>query len=113
MSTDARRELGRRLKNAREAAGLSQEHVAAELGLPRPAISLIETGSRKVDALELARLAKLYGHSLAYFADEGPEPDRISILRRAVEGLSVGDREKVLEYANLLKSKNHSEGEER
>ena len=54
-------ELGRRLASARASAGLSQEAVAREIGIPRTAVSHIETGQRSVSGLELARLALLYG----------------------------------------------------
>ena len=36
--------LGERLKQAREAAGMSQAEVARELGLSQPAYSYIENG---------------------------------------------------------------------
>jgi len=53
-------ELGKRLKYARDDFGLTQEEVAKALNLHRPAISQIESGKRKVNSLELARLARLY-----------------------------------------------------
>ena len=51
--TNERTEFGRRLKEAREYLELSQDEVARELGIPRTAISLMESGQRKVEALEL------------------------------------------------------------
>ena len=60
------RELGARLAAARHAAGLSQQQVADKLGMRRPAISEIETGERDVKALELDRLAHLYGVALEW-----------------------------------------------
>lgn len=59
--------LGERLKEAREYVGLKQEDVAKKLGIPRSALSNIEAGSRKVDAIELAQLAKLYQRPVAWF----------------------------------------------
>lgn len=38
--------LGERLKQAREAAGMSQAEVARELGLSQPAYSYIENGEK-------------------------------------------------------------------
>ncbi|WP_018291776.1 XRE family transcriptional regulator [Verrucomicrobium sp. 3C] len=64
-------ELGQRLRRSRESAGLSQKEAAAELGLPRPAISQIEAGKRGVDALELMRLAQLYGKPASWFLELG------------------------------------------
>ena len=40
--------IAQRLKEARTKAGLSQDQAATIIGLPRPAISEIEAGRRKV-----------------------------------------------------------------
>lgn len=52
-------ELGRRLREARECLGLSQEQVADHLGIPRPSVSTIEAGKRRVSFQEIKRLAEL------------------------------------------------------
>lgn len=63
-TTDA---LSRRLREAREEAGLTQQQVADWLGIRRPRVVEIETGKRAVKSDELARLATLYGRSIAWF----------------------------------------------
>lgn len=63
-------ELGRRIRGAREEAALSQDVVAQHLGLPRSAVSLIESGKRKVDSLELRTFSRLVGKSVAFFLDD-------------------------------------------
>ena len=75
-------QLGRRLRAARDRRGLSQQAVADELGLPRTAITNIETGARAVSTLEITKLADLYGQTPAYFlsANEQAEED---LSRRA------------------------------
>ena len=65
-----RTRLGGRLRDARKYLGLKQEEVAAHLKIPRSALSDIENGQRRVEALELTRLAKLYGQHLSYFTGE-------------------------------------------
>jgi two-component system nitrogen regulation response regulator NtrX len=60
-------ELGKRLKTARADIGLTQLAVAEKLGLHRPAISQIESGRRKVDSIELKKLASLYKKPVSYF----------------------------------------------
>ena len=67
---DDRKAMGDRLREAREYLGFSQEEVATYLGVPRSALSLIEAGTRKVDALELKKLAGLYKRPVAYFTGE-------------------------------------------
>ena len=67
----ARKRLGQRLKQARRLQDLTQEFVSDHLGIPRPAMSLIENGLRGIDFLELHQLSQLHGCSMSYFtADE-------------------------------------------
>src|SRR5476649_1595838 len=65
-----RRRLGDRLKEARKYLGLKQEEVASYLKIPRTALTDIENGQRRVEAIELARLARLYRQPVGYFAGE-------------------------------------------
>ena len=67
---DDRKSLGERLREAREYLGFSQDQVATFLGVSRSALSLMESGQRKVDALELKKLAGLYKRSVGYFTGE-------------------------------------------
>jgi Zn-dependent peptidase ImmA (M78 family)/transcriptional regulator with XRE-family HTH domain len=66
-------ELGNRIRQAREAAVLSQDVVAQSLGLSRSAISLIESGKRKIDSLELRTFANLVNRSVVFFLDDDTE----------------------------------------
>ena len=69
--------LGERLREAREYVGLKQEEVARHLDIPRSALSHIEAGQRKVDALELARMARLYQRPVAWFTGEQADIDEL------------------------------------
>lgn len=68
MTTDdsamQRAEMASRLREAREYLGLSQEEVATALKVSRPAVTNIEAGTRKVEAIELEQLANLYGRQI-------------------------------------------------
>ena len=100
--------LGERLKEAREYRGFSEEEIARYLGVPRPEISLIESGSRPVTAAELSRLAKLYQttmESLTGHDREALEPESVHLLSRAAAELSATDREEVLRFAQFLRSR--------
>jgi transcriptional regulator with XRE-family HTH domain len=59
----------RRLREAREAAGLTQAQVAAKLGKPQSYVSKVELGERRIDPVELARFAEIYGRKVQYFID--------------------------------------------
>ena len=53
-------QLGKRFREVREYLGFSQQMVSDRTGIARSAISDIERGTRKVDSLELKKLARLY-----------------------------------------------------
>jgi transcriptional regulator with XRE-family HTH domain len=65
-------EIGARLGEARRAAGLTQDQFAERLGLDRTAISKIETGTRRVGALELTRMADVLGQPIDHFLTQPP-----------------------------------------
>ncbi len=62
-----RQELCKRLRQARIEAGLRQEDLARCLGVPISAISILEAGKRKLDVLELLKVAKLYSKPAEWF----------------------------------------------
>ena len=99
-------ELGRRLREAREFLGLSQEQVADHLGIPRPSVSTMEAGKRRVSFQEIKRLAELYRRPLSYFSGEdSPQADETTdALFRTTQELSTTDREQVLRFAQFLRN---------
>ena len=83
-------QLATRLKEARAESGLTQEAVAAALGVPRSAVAQFEGANRAVSTLELAKLADLYRRSIASFFEEAPaakEDDIMVALFRAAESV--------------------------
>lgn len=66
--------LPQRLQELRKAAGLSQEDLAARLGLSRQAVGKWETGQGKPDLDNLLRLSQLYHVSTDYILT-GVQPD--------------------------------------
>jgi len=105
--------LAARLKEARDYLGLSQEEVAQVLGVPRSAISLFEKGERRVDALELKRLAQVYQRPLDYFTGNEVQSELstdVFHLARAASALTTKDREELLRFAEFLQSKGRTEG---
>ncbi len=108
-----RQQLGARLRKAREYLGLSQDEVAKYLDIPRTALSHIESGQRRIDALELKKVAVIYKRPVAYFTgdDQGEEglPEDVAHLARAAAGLSEGDRQELNRFADYLRSRAQSE----
>lgn len=99
-----------RLRQAREYLGLSQAEVASHLQIPRSAVSHIESGRRRIDVLELKRLAELYRHSVAHFTGDIQVTTglghAVRHLARATEGLSPSDLEELNQFANYLRARN-------
>lgn len=108
-----RETLGKRLREAREYLGLSQDEVATHLGIPRSALSNIERGQRGVDALELKRLAALYKQPASHFTGENEFtselPADVAHLARAVSGLSEQDRQELSRFADYLRARSAAE----
>jgi Zn-dependent peptidase ImmA (M78 family)/DNA-binding XRE family transcriptional regulator len=66
-------QLGQRIADARIEEGLKQADLAAALGLDRTAVAKIEAGTRKVSAVELARIASELKRPLDWFLVESPQ----------------------------------------
>jgi transcriptional regulator with XRE-family HTH domain len=59
----------RRLRQAREEAGMSQVDVAAALKTSQVFVSRVETGERRIDPVELQELAALYEKPITFFLE--------------------------------------------
>ena len=74
MQRDLYKQIGERIRAARENLGLSQEYLAEELGYTSPAsLSHFETGRRRISIADLQRLAGILGLPLDYFISEQVE----------------------------------------
>jgi len=79
-------DLGRRLKIAREDAGLSQEEVGNELGVSRGLVAQMETAVKAPNSLQLAKMAEIYGREVGDFLRvefEATQRDALGALFRA------------------------------
>ena len=104
-----RKRLGERLRETRRYLGLKQEEVAARLGIPRTALSDIENGRRRVEALELTRLAELYQQHVGYFtgedADAAALPPDVAHIAREATSLSEQDRKELGRFTEYLRAR--------
>jgi transcriptional regulator with XRE-family HTH domain len=62
-------DLGKRIKQLREAEGISQEKLSSNIRISRSAISQIESGERKITAEELVLFAKKFNITLENLID--------------------------------------------
>jgi len=101
--------MATRLKEAREYLGLSQQEVADALKIPRSAISLIESGQRGVDSVELKALAGLYQRPVGHFTgEETPLTADVAMLAKQVAQLSEQDRDELLRFTEFLLQRSQS-----
>lgn len=111
---EERRLIGERLRTAREYLGLTQDEVARHVGIPRTALTNLENGLRKFDALELKELAKLFDRPVAYFTtssetESGP-PSAVTHLARTAAQLSSKDLDELTQFAQFLQAKSEARG---
>ena len=73
--------LGASVRSAREKAGKSQQDVADALGVPRTAVTNMESGTRAVSTLELSKLADLLRQPVAvFFAADRTNMEELSVV---------------------------------
>lgn len=121
MATGEAADLAKRLREAREFVNLSQQFVSEQTGIPRSAISDIERGARRVESLELKRLAELYRMPVSFFLEPAPDPElagaaddpTVLALTRAAEGMDEGSKSEVLRFALFLQNLGDAESEDR
>lgn len=67
--------IGQRIRELREKTGMSQDALAKNMKIPRPAISQIESGARKIATDELLKLSQIFHVSLDDLLNPGKEPE--------------------------------------
>lgn len=111
----AYREMGRRIQQAREQAGLSQAELAAKLRCTQSALSNYELGKRRIHLSMLEQIAQFLKKPLysffeassdSYSQDQAlllEDPRLREIVLHAAE-LPAEDKERVLEFIKWRKS---------
>ncbi|MGH3864510.1 helix-turn-helix domain-containing protein [Actinokineospora sp.] len=64
--------MGSRISDARNRQGMTQAELATEIDIDRSALAKIESGTRRVSALELARIASTLGERIEWFVTDAP-----------------------------------------
>lgn len=106
INNDLSVQIGKRIKEARDSAGLSQADLAKAWGYESAtAVSLIEAGERKLKAEDLRKVAKILQRGIGYFlGEEVPKLD-VKVALRADEDLSDEDKKAVLHFIELAKKR--------
>ncbi|WP_165054354.1 helix-turn-helix domain-containing protein [Adlercreutzia sp. ZJ176] len=69
MSSSLQIQVGLRIKDLREAEGVSQETFALRIGMDRSYLASIETGRRNLTLQNLAKIAQGFGMTLSQFLE--------------------------------------------
>ncbi len=99
--------IGDRIKAAREARGLSQLKLAKIVGFQSAtAISLIESGERRVPSGILPKLAEVLHRDTKYFLGQDEDaPVDVRIALRTDKDLSDEDKYAILHFIEMAKKK--------
>jgi transcriptional regulator with XRE-family HTH domain len=92
--SDIYQQIGARIRELREAAGLSQAKLSDLSGVSTEFLSRIERGLKGASVLTLARIAEALGveiKGLLDFDDKRPSPRRVRALRAAKLIENAGD----------------------
>lgn len=103
-------QLGERLRRARELAGFAQGEAAIALGITSAALSQYEGGKRRIEALTLDRIARLYGVSITYFfadAQTDKQTDWEIALRSLANSLSAAGKAGVAKLIQRIHDLEH------
>lgn len=74
-------EIGRRIQQAREESGLTQEELASRLGCTQSALSNYELGKRRLYLNVLNQIAQVLNKPLDYFMESPVDDDDSKIAR--------------------------------
>ena len=97
--------IGRKIKEVREFVGLSQRQLAETIGFETStAISLIESGERRVSISDLEKIAEVLNKNVGYFLGQ-EEKTNLNYALRAEKGLSSKDKEMLSEFIEVFKNK--------
>ena len=100
--------IAQRLKEARTKAGLSQDQAATIIGLPRPAISEIEAGRRKVTVEEVIQFGEAYKVATSWLLLEDDDEDTIDkaqmkLAARELGKLNPDEFQKVMDVLKMIR----------
>lgn len=105
MGTEA---IPARLREAREYLGFSVAQAAERVGCPPTLVAAMEDGTLRPGPVTLEKLGRLYMRPAEWFRGEFRfEPSRFLVC--GTEGLTDGDREAMLDFAEFLQCKKATE----
>ena len=113
-TTEKKRLIANRLREARKLAGLTQGQAAKKMQMHRPTVSEIEAGNRNVTATELSRFAEVYDVSLAWLSGDGadqldPQDERLQLAFRELKKIKQADLDRLMRALAALRGPKEEE----
>jgi len=103
--------IGQKIKEARDLAKISQKKLADILGFESAtAISLIESGERRLKIEDLEKIADFLGKDIKFFLGielNTEEKPNIKYALRADKELSKDEQDEVLRFIDFVKKNKH------
>lgn len=97
--------IGKKIREAREAAGLSQKQLAEKLNFESStAISYMESGERKVSVVDLEKIADLLGRDMQFFLGQETKTLDVRVALRA-EGIEDKDHATIMHIVEMAKKR--------
>lgn len=98
--------IGDRIRSAREEEGYSQADLAKAIGFETPtAISLIESGDRKLTAENLELISKTLHRPVGYFLGIEEKMPDVKVALRASKDIDKKDQDTILKIIEMAKKK--------
>ncbi len=102
--------IGSQIRAAREEMSMSQKVLAEALGYESAtAISLMESGERKVKIEDLEKIADILQKNIGYFLGKKETMVDIKVALRASKELSDKDKDAILRFIQLAKRNNYGD----
>lgn len=99
------KEIGKRIRNARDEARLSQLQVGVSLGVTDKTISGYESGRIAPPIDKLMQLADLFKKPITYFLGSDPRDYKVASRLRAVEVSLKDIRKQIMEIKLISENK--------
>lgn len=105
---DRYKAIGLKIRTAREDADMSQKELAEKVGFESStAISLIETGDRKVSVKDLESIALILHKDIKFFLGQEEGKADVRFALRADKELSTQDKQQILSFIDFVKKQKH------
>lgn len=98
--------IGSKIKEARESDGMSQKALADSIGFDSAtAISLIESGERRVAIEQLEAISNVLHRDIEYFLGQEVKKTNLQFALSADRDLTTSDKKQILNFIEFVKNK--------